>query len=557
MPLYKSPKSGKLIEVESDFDTSSGVDRARDEAVGKGWQPVHTLVSRSGKTINVDDDGLDEALSKGWQTQGLASAKKSKVEVGAGESLARGVAQGTTFGFADEAQAALRAPFSKRSYGELRDEYRSLDKGAEDQNPVAFYGGSIGAGLVGGSGGAAKGAAALAKQGIAMGAIGGFGGAEGDAKSQALSTAAGGVFGGLIGGVAGKIGNSIEKKSVDALRSGAGRAAYRATGGMKSDINKIYGNTPAQVGQNLLDEGVLPVFAKRAGSGLENRMEGRVSELAAKQGAFMNALDATGDAVPFATIEQKFLSEIQRARGQPGVANKKYADAVQAELDDLRSTLGVGLDQATEVNVTPRARHPQISGAKGAPPAPGEPTLGFQQTLDAKRSYDQAGKFQNRTEAHSVEAARVARKALKDALDESIAASKAGPEAMQAYKSDRNKSKLLLDGLRGLREENNRQTARKQAFGLTDTIAGTGIGTGALAAGVGGLPALAVGAAAVGGKKLVENFGDAFAARTLNSAAKIIERYGFDEGMNRITQAVGKTAATQIGIALGHKEQAP
>lgn len=278
MPLYKSPKSGKLIEVESDFDTETGTDRAREEAISKGWRPVHQVVSKSGKSINVDDDGLDEALSKGWMIPQVRDAKRAKVGIGAGESVARGVAQGGTFGFADEAQAALRAPFSERTYSELRDEYRGGDDAAEDENPVAFYGGAIGTGLASlgaGAAGAAKTGATVASAagraaaaGAAEGALGGFGAGRGSAASQATSTAIGAAGGGLLGGAGGAIGAKLAGKAGGEI-SGipgskvVGDAASKATFYGKSAVEGAYQGMKESPSMGLVDVVAKPVEAAR------------------------------------------------------------------------------------------------------------------------------------------------------------------------------------------------------------------------------------------------------------------------------------------------------
>jgi hypothetical protein len=233
MPLYKSPKSGKLIEVESDFDTETGTDRAREEAISKGWRPVHQVVSKSGKSINVDDDGLDEALSKGWMIPQVRDAKRAKVGIGAGESAARGLAQGLTLNGADELQALVRAPFSKKSYSELRDDYRGGDDAAEDEQFGAFLGSNLTGAVAGGAGAAAKGGLkGLVKAGAAMGAVGGFGAGEGDALSQAGSTAAGAA----LGAAAPVAIRGLEKAAGAAVRAGKGAAKEAVSLG--SDLNR-------------------------------------------------------------------------------------------------------------------------------------------------------------------------------------------------------------------------------------------------------------------------------------------------------------------------------
>ena len=543
------------------------------------------------------------------------------------ESFARGAAQGALLGYPDELtggflalkdvatddKVGLKDLFER--YGKHRDESRKEYDEAAEANPVKSGAGNLFGGLatlaIPGLG-IAKGAslAKVAAAGARSGAVSGFGSAEGDAKTQAMSTLAGGALGGATAGAIGKIGEKVGKGLASSTRAGAERAAYRATGGIKSDINKIYGNTPEQVGRNMLDEGVIPWFGKRGGQEIEESIRKRVGELSAKQDEFLSRLDTEqASGVPFEAIEAKMLREIQSARTGVGKANRGYADAIESELQILREKFkpsratetvvgrpgetnyvpgasrdvvvtgpgakvkekvslpdGMGGSREVEVDsVGPRKvqslsrqsegeleRAPtRLSAVKGTQTA--EPkTLSLMEALETKRDFDKGGKFQNRTEATSVEAARTARKAVKDALDDSIAASKAGPEAMQAYKADRNKSKMLLDGLRGLEQEGERQTARKQLFGLTDTIAGGGVLGGAMAAGLSTPATAALTLATVGGKKVVENYGDAFSARALDAARKVIEKYGFEEGIKRVSKVFGVTTANQIGLAIGN-----
>lgn len=63
------------------------------------------------------------------------------------ESLTRGGIQGATFGFADEIEAALRAPLSQKTYEEIRDEARKKYKLAEEARPLASAIGEITGGI--------------------------------------------------------------------------------------------------------------------------------------------------------------------------------------------------------------------------------------------------------------------------------------------------------------------------------------------------------------------------------------------------------------------------
>jgi hypothetical protein len=134
---------------------------------------------------------------------------------------ARAVGQGVTFGFGDEAEAAVRAPFSDRTYPELRDEIRASNRTFGQRHeilaPALEAGGALATAAIP-LGGAARGLTAAArigraaKVGAVTGAVYGFGKGEGSAGSQALSTAQGAALG-AVGGTAlqgaGEVGRSV------------------------------------------------------------------------------------------------------------------------------------------------------------------------------------------------------------------------------------------------------------------------------------------------------------------------------------------------------------
>lgn len=62
-------------------------------------------------------------------------------------SAGQGAADITTFGFGDELSAGLIAPFSDKTYPQVRDEIRGMQKGAQAENPGSFLGGQLGGGL--------------------------------------------------------------------------------------------------------------------------------------------------------------------------------------------------------------------------------------------------------------------------------------------------------------------------------------------------------------------------------------------------------------------------
>lgn len=130
---------------------------------------------------------------------------------------ARAVGQGASLGFADEIEAGVRAPFSDRSYKDIRDEIRGQNDAFTSEHQVAstlanLAGGVVtGGGVVKAVGGGAKAGASLLQRmaaggrvGAGAGAIGGAGVAEeiGDVpRSVMVGAGIGGVAGGALSGV--------------------------------------------------------------------------------------------------------------------------------------------------------------------------------------------------------------------------------------------------------------------------------------------------------------------------------------------------------------------
>lgn len=174
----------------------------------------------------------------------LIALKKElkKSGVGAGESFLRGGVQSATLGFADEAEAGVRALFDpekeyKDYIGGVREEYDV----AQEANPIASGAGSVvgafipGMGQAAVLGKAARGAGALAKAanylqktktgagiiGATEGAAAGYGlSKDGDLKDVVM----GGVLGGALGAggkaIANKLAPSVDDAAEIAIKTG-------------------------------------------------------------------------------------------------------------------------------------------------------------------------------------------------------------------------------------------------------------------------------------------------------------------------------------------------
>lgn len=177
--------------------------------------------------------------------------------------LARAVGQGATFGGADELEAAVRAPFSDRTYGEIVQDVRGQNREYARQHPVvnaiAQTGGSL---LTGGGVARALTKAPMSAETMATGArmlhgaktgakIGGVtGGATGFNSGETMGErVTGAVTGGALGAtVGGVVGGAVEGASRfgemgEWLREMRGRttgeaARHRALGKVAKDLER-------------------------------------------------------------------------------------------------------------------------------------------------------------------------------------------------------------------------------------------------------------------------------------------------------------------------------
>lgn len=123
------------------------------------------------------------------------------------KNVGRQVGQGASFGFADEIEAGIRAPFSDKGYGEIQKNISSQNRAFEQEHPIGSTALQLGGGLATGLVGGAKVAGAKAIQAIPKLLRYGGGGATGGAvagagygeEDKGKSALLGGVAGGVLG----------------------------------------------------------------------------------------------------------------------------------------------------------------------------------------------------------------------------------------------------------------------------------------------------------------------------------------------------------------------
>ncbi|HET6284448.1 MAG TPA: hypothetical protein VFH73_26060, partial [Polyangia bacterium] len=232
-----------------------------------------------------------------------------------GEAIVRGILQGATLGHADEAAAAIEAPFSTKTYTELRDEKRKQYKEADEQHPVAYTAGQVGGGLIPTLAIPGGGLGIAARAGI-EGAVAGAGSSEADLTK--------GDVGGLL---------------KDAASSGVASAA---TAGIVSKV--VRGSVP-RVADRVIENTVRGEEGGKAGIKISKKL-----------------IDAAGDdqgASTFARYKDLEKSLATNAAGAPGKSLAKVeavADGIKAKLDPVYEQIAtkVGGFEAADIDSAAR-----------------------------------------------------------------------------------------------------------------------------------------------------------------------------------------------------------
>jgi hypothetical protein len=290
-----------------------------------------------------------------------ASAAPAEPDVSLGQDVAdvlrTAVGQGAAMGFGDEVEAAVRAPFSDRTYAEIRDDVRAQNADFGRRHPVLApsleVAGAIGSAFVPGLNvaGAAKGATALgrigraAATGAALGAVTGIGKDESGTASGTLASAAGGAAGGFLGGVA---------------LQGAGeavRAGWQATQAGARLLDVAEKVAPARSLKEALAQRAEQARARAA----DRYVGGRLAADGRTPGALARQVGDVHESIPVAVVDlagentRQGLAAVKRV---PGPAKERVASAVAARDENLP----VLMRQSVERNLRP-------AGPTGTAPA--------------------------------------------------------------------------------------------------------------------------------------------------------------------------------------------
>lgn len=240
------------------------------------------------------DDMLDNIFSGRYEQESIPPASKSLPDrIGADQAFATGAAQGVSFGYGDEALAALSAAGAKaldfmqvdralggeveESFGDIYraslDKDKSIVEKSIDDNPAAFVTGNIlGAIGTGGAGAATKTGQALARglrsgslptriaKGAAVGATSGaaYGAGSSSPGERTRGAAEGAAVGAVFGGAVPAVGSAANRVAASRQISKAPELTSEAVKAMASDLysnaEKIGGVLRPQVTNNFLNK---------------------------------------------------------------------------------------------------------------------------------------------------------------------------------------------------------------------------------------------------------------------------------------------------------------
>jgi len=486
---------------------------------------------------------VTEPTQPSWRDRAVPVVESAPEPMSQGESAILGGIKGLSQNYIDEIAGGLEAAGSivglrglggkfsdirletdeedqqslRDIYAGARDAKREVYQKAQEDNPATFATTNI-AGNVASSLAVpirpqtVKGAAAL---GAGLAGVQGFGEAEGELGDQLLDAGRTAAVGGVLGGTLQGAANAI-RPIAEGARNVAAREAYRTTGGLKTDINKLYNMTPEDIGNELLDRGLVKLGTKRGSGALAGRVDDELANFTSGQNKLLSALDeGAPQSFDVAQTVRKLREQVDDYINMGGASNRSYANALTKEADILE----------------------EVYLAKG------RSRIDLKDATDLKRAFDQGGKFQSPlSEAASVEAARAARGGIKRQIDDTIS-NIADPSVAARYEQSRTGASRLMSAKSALEQAKARETANK-TFGLTDLLSGgAGATIGAVTGGPGAIAGVAFG---IGANKAITNYGASTSAVLLRKASDLVKQYGVDEAAKRLASAVGASTASQI-----------
>ena len=294
-----------------------------------------------GRTVGVQANSPEEAAQGAKNI--LAREQGEKQGKGGGalqyvDNLVRQVANGITFGYADEIASALDAALGRKgSYSENLAENRAQDKAFSEANPIAAGAANI-AGNIGSTALAlpakatAMGASLVGNMakfgtvGAGLGAVQGFGEGEGgftERAAHAVPAAGFGAVGGAAVPVVGAAGQRLSETALGRWAGEKGAAGLRALGELLGESTPLRSLSAAAPDGTA---GATPGVFNRAADVIENPAErGMIDRLATALqrenktgGDVIRRMDKYGPAAVPADTSEGLFREAERAYTLPG-----------------------------------------------------------------------------------------------------------------------------------------------------------------------------------------------------------------------------------------------
>lgn len=424
-----------------------------------------------------------------------------------GESLARGMAQGGTLGFADEISGGLEAAWKSvngdpTAFGKLYETYRDQSRAnfekAEKENPKSYLAGEIGTGIATAfiPGVAAAKGAKLAQVAARAAGIGGAAGAgyskEDSAAGIAKDTLIGGTLGALTAGAAPILGKAAGKIG-DGSRGLAKKFAARAVGTERGTINKL-ARTPkgqkqalSELGDYVLDNNLLSPLASTDDMIMRNEAVKKAA-MDSRKAAYKSIDDAGKSTFNPLEVSTKVEEKVLGGRNRAHSDTKDLIKKLDPELENILSR-GDGNISMTEAQQLVE-------------------NLGKKAKFDTSRSNE------------SNDLAKTVYHTVRDAINE---AAEKGGDSIDLGKIVRQSNKDFSTGktVDKLLKNKFARELGNNVVGLTDYALAGGSLPGAIATGGASVPATA---AAIGFKKTLDRFGSQNAALALKNTSKLLSK---------------------------------
>lgn len=452
---------------------------------------------------------------------------------------ARAAGQGLAFGFGDEVVAAAKAPFSDKSYTELRDENRAaLERDREAYPKTAIASEITGAvlpsvaatllsGPVGGGASVANAGrlASVAKSVFNPATVKGMMGAgaayglgsseadltEGEVGEAAVDAGKSALFAGGLGKalpVVGKYGGELLEGTGKKLGEGAEFLASKAVG-LTKGLRKRLDLTPADaraVGREGLESGIVSPFA-----GAET-MAARQGEILKQTGdeikAIIKEASETGAAPDIQKIIQKL--EDKATRYGDSEVGKAVFNQYQSVISDLKAMMGspTTIPAPKEMGVNMLG-----ASAKSAVPEVIPPTPPNIQDLQTYKGVLGEAAYPKGVATEAKTGLQGAYTPIKEELEASVEGA-TSPQQAQVYKYLKDKFGKLETMGKGLTERLTSEEGNR-FIRPTDFLVG-----GAFGLGGGIIP----GIASVAAKRGIEKYGHQVGAVTMDKVSKILQR---------------------------------